>query len=138
MQNEVLFSLKPQFSELIEKKEKSHEFRKYRPKNLPTRLWFYITAPVSKLMYIADVAPVVQFPNKIPSEGYGNDDFNKGLKKSKFAFPILHLYKIKKPLTLKHLRANYAFTAPQGFAYMSRYADLYKDVINDIGVEKLF
>lgn len=138
MENEVLFSLKPQFAELIAKKDKTHEFRKYKPKNLPVRLWFYVTSPISTLMYIADVDPVVQFPDKIPSRSYGNDDFNKGLKKSKFAFPVLHLYKIKKPLTLNQLRVSYNFTAPQGFAYMSKYPDLYEDVINNIGIEKIF
>jgi len=138
MQNEVIFSLKPKFADLIKKKKKTHEFRKYTPKNLPVRLWFYITAPVSKLMYIADVAPVIQFPDKVPSEGYGNDDFNNSLKKSKFAFPILHLYKLKKPITLKQLIDTYNFTAPQGFTYMSHYAGLYNDVMNNIGLEKIF
>jgi len=138
MENEVIFSLKPQFAELIEKKQKTHEFRKYTPKTLPSKLWFYVTFPISILMYIADVAPVVEFPNKIPSDGYGNEDFNNGLKKSKYAFPIRHLYRIRKPITLKQLRDYYNFTAPQGFAYMSKYPNLYKDVINDIGTEKIF
>jgi len=138
MENEVLFSLKPKFAELIEKKEKTHEFRKYAPKRLPTRLWFYITAPVSTLVYVADVDPVVKFPNKIPNDGYGNDDFNNGLKKAEFAFPIRHLYKLKTPLNLAQLRLSYSFTAPQGFAYMSKYPNLYNDVINNIGLEKVF
>ncbi len=138
MENEVLFSLKPKFAELIEKKEKTHEFRKYTPKRIPTRLWLYVTAPVSTLMYVADVDPVVKFPHKIPNEGYGNENFNNGLKKSEFAFPIRHLYKLKTPLNLEQLRLNYSFTAPQGFAYMSKYPDLYTDVINSIGLEKVF
>ncbi|MEZ6255730.1 MAG: hypothetical protein R3B92_03100 [Patescibacteria group bacterium] len=138
MENEVLFSLKPQFAELIEKKKKTHEFRKYQPKTAPTRLWFYITSPVSELIYIADVKPVVQYPNRIPTIGYGNEDFNNGLKKSKFAFPITHLYKLKQPLTLKTLKDKYGFTAPQGFAYMRKYPKLYNEVINKIGIEQIF
>ncbi|EKE00169.1 MAG: hypothetical protein ACD_22C00082G0012 [uncultured bacterium] len=138
MENEVLFSLKPKFAELIEKRQKNHEFRKYTPKKQPTRLWFYITAPISTLLYVADVNPVVHFPNKIPNEGYGNEDFNNGLKKAEFAFPITHLYKLKKPLTLNQLRSTDKFTAPQGFAYMSKYPRLYNDVINNIGLEKVF
>lgn len=138
MENDVLFSLKPKFAELIEKKEKTHEFRKYTPKRPPTRLWFYITAPVSTLVYVADVDPVIKFPHKIPNGGYGNSDFNNGLKKAEFAFPIRHLYKVKTPLNLNELRLNYNFTAPQGFAYMSSYPDLYNHVINNVGLEKVF
>ncbi|OGC57642.1 hypothetical protein A3H26_02925 [candidate division WWE3 bacterium RIFCSPLOWO2_12_FULL_36_10] len=138
MQNEVLFSLKPKFAELIERKEKNYEFRKYTPKTLPVKIWFYVTSPVSALLYIAEVSPVIKYPTKINPNGYGNEDFNDGFKKAEYAFPIVHLYKLPLPLSLDELREDFGFTAPQGFAYMSKYPTLYKHVTKRIKLNKLY
>jgi len=138
MQNEVIFSLKPKFANLIERGVKNHEFRKYTPKTLSVRIWFYVTAPISTLLYVVEVAPVIKYPIKINPKGYGNEDFNNGLKKAAYAFPIIHLYKLNKPLKLNEMREKYGFTAPQGFAYMSRYPELYMHVVKSVGLNQLY
>ncbi len=138
MYNEVIFSLKPKFAELIKQKEKNHEFRKYTPKILPIRIWFYVTAPVSALLFIADVGSIIKYPNKINPIGYGNKDFNDGLKKAEYAYPIKHLYKLKKPLKLNELKTQFEFTAPQGFAYMSKYPNLYEHVTQFLELDKIY
>ena len=58
-------------------------------------------------------------PGEVEDEGgLGNADFNQGLKESKFAFEILHLYKIRTPLLAPELKENYNLSPPQRFAYL--------------------
>ena len=125
MNREAIFSLKPEFAELIRCREKNHEFRKYLPKRALGKIWFYVTKPVSALVYIAEVGPVIEYPQRIGIPGVGNMDFNAGLKVSKYAFPILHLYKLKQPLPLAELQRRFGFTAPQAFVYADQYPELY-------------
>lgn len=138
MPNEIIYSLKPEFINLIINKQKNHEFRNVKPKTWPTRIWFYISSPECKLMYIAEVGEVINQPNKILTEGIGNFEFNEGFKFANFAYPINHLYKIIEPIGLKELKQKFKFTAPQGFTYLTKYPDLYEEVINKIGIIKLF
>lgn len=51
-------------------------------------------------------------------EGLGNSDFNQGLKESKFAYEILHLYKIRTPLAAPELKEKYNISPPQRFQYL--------------------
>ena len=104
MQNEIIYSLKPEFIKLIINKQKNHEFRNVKPKTWPTRIWFYVTSPECKLMYIAEVGEVIAQPDQILIEGIGNFEFNEGFKFANFAYPIKHLYQIKKPIELKELK----------------------------------
>ncbi|CAG8714999.1 5930_t:CDS:2, partial [Ambispora leptoticha] len=60
--------------------------------------------PVAKLLYIAETEKAVEYPNKIPEDGLGNKDFNQGLKVSKFAYKINHLYKLVNPVDSKQLK----------------------------------
>lgn len=62
--DEVIFSLKPKYANLIEKGLKNHEFRSYTPKIPPKKIWFYITNPVSSLLYLTEVAPAIKYPQK--------------------------------------------------------------------------
>jgi len=36
-------------------------------------------------------------------EGIGNEDFNAGLKQSKYGYPILELYALVRPVTLREM-----------------------------------
>jgi len=51
--------------------------------------------------------------------GVGNDDFDKGLKKSKFGYPVLGLYKLREPLKAGKMR-EYGVGPPQGLVYATR------------------
>jgi predicted transcriptional regulator len=138
MQNEILYSLKPEYVNLILNKEKNHEFRSVKPKILPSRIWFYITKPVFELTYLAEVEKIVFYPDKILIYGVGNNEFNTEGKSGDFAYQIKNLYKINKPLSLGFLKQKFNFTAPQGFSYLSKYPDLYEYVLNNIGIEKIY
>ncbi len=137
MNNTVIFSLKPKFTSLIESGKKNYEYRKYVPRNLPKEIIFYISAPVSKLIYIVETDKPIKYPDKVEPNGYGNDEFNKGLKESKYAFPIKHLYKLNNPLSLNLLRKKYSFSAPQSFAYLKTYEKL-KEHVESTETTKLF
>ena len=62
---------------------------------------------------------------KVPGEvndpsGIGNDDFDKGLKQSKYGYPVTELYKLKKPLAVSELKTRFDIAVPQGWRYAPR------------------
>ena len=104
---DVVVSIYPKFTNLIKIGEKNYEFRKYVPKRGVDRLWIYSSSPECSLEYMAEIDKIVEFPQKIAEKGIGNDDFNNGLKKSKFAYHIKHLYRLISPLSLEKLRSEF-------------------------------
>ncbi len=115
---DVVVSIYPKFTNLIKTGDKNYEFRKYVPKRGVDRLWIYSSSPECSLEYMAEIDKIVEFPQKIAEEGIGNNDFNNGLKKSKFAYHINHLYKLISPLSLEKLRSDFGFSAPQCYFYL--------------------
>ena len=104
--------------------EKNYEFRKYYPNQKKDTLYLYETTPTCSLKYIIELGEIIKYPNLITKDGYGNSDFNKGLKKSKYAYEIKHVYILENPIFLFELRQIYHFTPPQSFAYDNKYPDL--------------
>lgn len=121
---EIFLSIKPKFAELIANRQKTHEFRKYQPIQPIKKIFFYITRPECILKYIAEVGEPINHPNKIEGGGIGNDEFNNGLKKSRFTFPILHLYELTEGVSLETLRDKYGFSPPQRFIYGDKFPRL--------------
>ncbi len=79
---------------------------------------------------MAEIDDIVEFPNKIMEDGVGNDDFNNGLKKSKFAYHIRSLYKLELPLSLQKLRSEFGFIAPQSYFYLDSNDALKRFILN--------
>lgn len=52
--------------------------------------------------------------------GIGNDDFDKGLKQSKYGYPVVELYRLPKPLTTTDLKQRFEMPIPQGWRYATR------------------
>ena len=104
---DVVVSIYPKFTNLIKTGEKNYEFRKYVPKRGVDRLWIYSSSPECSLEYMAEIDKIIEFPQEIAEKGIGNDDFNHGLKKSKFAYHIKHLYRLISPLSLERLRSEF-------------------------------
>ena len=69
------------------------------------------------------------------SSGIGNDDFNKGLKKSKYGYPVTELYKLQTPITTSELKTRFDIAVPQGWRYATK--QLVEEVPID-AMEKLF
>lgn len=127
--SDIIISLDEKFAQPIEKREKTYEFRKYKLNEETKRMWIYVRQPVAKLLYIAEIEKAVEYPNQIPEEGLGNKDFNQGLKVSKFAYKINHLYKLNNPLDSKQLKGKYNISPPQKYVYVSGYPELINDLI---------
>lgn len=120
MNTELIYSLKPIYAYLILNREKKYEYRNIKPKKLPKRIWFYISSPEKSLKYLADVGETIQTNDK------------------EFAYPIVHFYKIKEPITLKDLESKFGFSAPQSFAYLNKYKELQHYLLNEAVLEKIY
>lgn len=128
MKKAIYLSIKPKFTRKIETGEKDHEFRKYIPKEAIDTLFVYETVPTCQLKYIIELGKIVEYPNKINELGYGNADFNAGLKQSKYAYEIKHVDLLENPICLKELKDVYRFAPPQSYAYDDRYEKLTNDI----------
>ena len=134
---DIFLSIKPKFTNLMVSREKTYEFRKYKPKDQIKRIWLYLTSPNSELKYIAEVGEVVEYPTQISEGGIGNTDFNQGLKISKFAFPILHLDELVEGIPIKILRSRFNFNSPQRYIYTDTFPELVK-YVNGCEMRRLY
>ncbi|KXX73500.1 hypothetical protein MMYC01_209965 [Madurella mycetomatis] len=97
VETDVLLAIKPVHLANIASQQKNHEYRKYCLRDGVTRLWFYETS---------EGGHVRRTPGTVPEEpfGIGNEDFNRGLKQSKYGYPILQLYELIEPITLDEMK----------------------------------
>jgi hypothetical protein len=64
----------------------------------------------------------------VPTEpfGIGNEEFNAGLKQSKYGYPVLELFQLLRPVTLSEMKSQWGMGgAPMGWRYVG--ADLWED-----------
>ncbi|KAF7950536.1 hypothetical protein EAE96_007818 [Botrytis aclada] len=114
--SDIFISIYPTHVENIISREKNHEFRSYSFPATVSRIWIYQIRPLSTLTHMAVIGP-----HKVPGEitnldGLGNSEFNKGEKRSKFAYEILELYALANPMTLEELKSRQWFkAAPQKY-----------------------
>ncbi|POG83324.1 hypothetical protein GLOIN_2v1761377 [Rhizophagus irregularis DAOM 181602=DAOM 197198] len=94
--SDIIISLDEQFAQPIEKRKKIYEFRKYKL--------------------------TVEYPNKILEEGLRNKDFNQGLKVSKFAYKINHLYKLVNLIDSKQLKIHHPLGGGS-YVFKEKYID---------------
>lgn len=120
----IYISIKPKFVKLILEGTKNYEFRKYIPKRNFNKIYIYETLPVAQIKYIIEITNIYKYPNKIDELGYGNMEFNNGLKESKFAYKLGEIYYLEKPIKLEELKSEYNFIPPQGFSYSEKYEKL--------------
>jgi len=118
VKTDIVISIRTPHMDNIVSRVKDHEFRKYNISSNIERMWFYSTVPDQSLRYIAVISNSKQPGEVKDEEGLGNSDFNQGLKESKFAYEILHLYKLHTPLTAPELKEKYKISPPQRFAYL--------------------
>lgn len=124
MMKGIYISIKPVHLNRIVTGKKNYEFRNYYPKEHIDVLYVYESSPTCELKYIIQLGEIVEYPNKIIKEDYCNDDFNNGLKSSKYAYEIKQLYELERYIPLKELKEEYGFKPPQVYAYDVRYEKL--------------
>lgn len=127
MSNAIYVSINKDATNKIVNRQKNHEFRNYIPKRNFDTLYVYVTAPISKLLYIIHIEKIICYPELIEENGDGNILFNEG-KKSKYAYKISAVYKLNHEYTLNELKNDYEFTPPQSYAYSDRYKFLSKKI----------
>ncbi|KAK1994001.1 hypothetical protein LX36DRAFT_673454 [Colletotrichum falcatum] len=130
---DVLLAIRPAPLANIIARRKNHEFRKYRLRDGVTRLWLYETRGggegSSCITHIAVIPASERLtPGTVPTEpfGIGNNDFNAGRKQSRYGYPVLGLYKLRRPVTLEELKSRWGLGgAPYGWRYLT--SDLWED-----------
>ena len=90
-------------------------------------LWSMLSLPRATFSHVRRMFSYVMSTTtpKVPGEvndpaGVGNDDFDQGLKESKYGYPVTGLYKLKTPLTTSQLRERFDIATPQGWRYATR------------------
>lgn len=122
---DIFMSIKPEHISNIASRLKTHEFRKYLLPTSVKRIWFYTIAPRQRLQYVAEIS-IGKTPGEIDAAdtGIGSQDFNKGLKDSKYGYEILHLYELIDPvagLSLALLKEKgFAKGPPQKYQFIKQ------------------
>jgi len=133
--SDILISIKPQFMDLIVRREKNHEFRKYNISQEVKRMWLYVSSPDQTLRYVAIISNAKR-PGEIELEdGVGNADFNAGLKVASYAYEVKEIYQLREPLPLTVMQERYSMSFPQRFSYVPE--KFLQDIILD-DQERLF
>ena len=117
----IFMSIKPEHMSNIASGAKNHEYRRYLLPSAVTHIWFYTSAPVSAVQYVARISHG-KAPGEVPEDGgLGNADFNAGKKESKFGYEILALWKLGQPITLRRaIERGFLKGAPQKYTFVSK------------------
>lgn len=106
---------------------KNYEFRKYCLKPCVKRIWFYRTAPHSSITHVCETLPARTRNSGDPpldENGLGNTEFNnrhKDWEGYDFAYEIVTVYELRRPISLKELREKHGFkSAPRGLVYLPK------------------
>ncbi|KAM0275127.1 hypothetical protein ACHAQH_007531 [Verticillium albo-atrum] len=90
----------------------------YRIPNIVTRMWIYVTAPVSMLKYMAVISNHKQ-PGEIEETGVGNAEFNAGKKQNSFAYELQDVYELNNPVSLAEMKEHgWVAGPPQKYNYV--------------------
>ncbi|KAJ7584369.1 hypothetical protein C8J56DRAFT_829673 [Mycena floridula] len=130
---DALLPITDVYMQQIVRGEKNYEFRKYRMTHTVERIWFYITAPSSSIVYVCEIDPAVtreEGDPKLPEDGLGNKEYNtfhEDWKGYDFAYRVHSVYKILEPITLAKMKSRYGYKgAPRGLSYLP------EDIANDV------
>jgi predicted transcriptional regulator len=124
VRTDVILGIQEPYMQQMVDGEKNYEFRKYRLQQTVQRIWFYSIAPHSRIEYVCEIEPAVtrnEGDPKLPENGLGNKEYNefhKDWDRYDFAYKILSVYKLDKPVTLADLKKDFGLGgAPQGMVY---------------------
>lgn len=116
----IFMSIKPEHMSAIASGAKNHEYRRYLLPSAISYIWFYTSAPVSAIQYVARISRG-KAPGEVPEDGgLGNADFNAGKKRSRFGYEILALWRLGRPITLRQaVERGFLKGAPQKYTFVS-------------------
>jgi len=112
---DIILKIKPEHMVNICARIKNYEYRKYQLPSTTRRIWFYEISPIDALTYVAEIGEV-RYPGEVQDpSGLGNEDFDAGIKESKFGYPILSLYVLKQPLSASQLWKDHQIEVPHRY-----------------------
>ena len=116
---DIFMSIRPEHMHSIATSAKNHEYRRYLLPSTVRRIWFYTTAPNSRIEYVAHVSHG-KVPGEVPENGgIGNEDFNAGRKDLKYGYEILDLWRLGEPISLKlAIQEGFLKGAPQKYCWV--------------------
>lgn len=121
---DVILAMQDPWMKHIVDGTKNHEFRKYLLKPSVKRIWFYRTAPHSKIQYVCEIAPAKtrnEGDEPLKDDGMGNREWNEHHKDYEgwdYAYRILDVRKLDRAVTLKMMKYVHGMkAAPQGMVY---------------------
>jgi len=118
VKTDIVLAIREEHMNNIAKGIKNHEYRKYLINKDIQRMWFYVTAPVSAVTYIAVISRGKAVGEVEDEVGLGNAEFNAGLKVSKFGYEIKELYKVTVDLSSANLKKEYSVAPPMRYTYI--------------------
>lgn len=129
---DIFMSIKPEHIANIASRIKNHEYRRYLLPSSVRRIWFYTSAPISSVQYVARISSG-RVPGQVPEDGgIGNADFNAGKKDcAKYGYEILELWKLEPRISLQQAKAKgYLKGPPQKYCWLPQV------VIEDLPLER--
>lgn len=121
----MLLSIKPQYVSKILKGEKLYEFRKNRCKSEVTKIIFYASSPISKVVGEAEIEFVLESsPSEIWEESHDYAGISKRIffkyyrgKNRAIAYKLKNVVTYNEPIDLVQLGIN---RPPQSFLYVAK------------------
>lgn len=124
---DVVFSIKPQYSESILDGVKTVELRRRFPRKIAsgTLAFIYTTTPIRALTGLAEIEDVIErSPNQIWKEFSGQACISRTQFRSyfsgvpsAFAIKLRDARRLRRPIELAELRERFSFEPPQSFLY---------------------
>jgi predicted transcriptional regulator len=122
---DAILPMTDDYMQQIVRREKTYEFRRYRISASVKRIWFYLNAPRSAIVYICDIDPAcTREPGDapLPEDGLGNAEFNlrhKDWDKYDFAYRVRNVRQLAIPINLAKMKEHYGIKgAPRGLVYV--------------------
>lgn len=115
--SDIIISIYGEHVQRMAQRIKTHEFRSWKFPESVHRVWIYITKPQSQLKYMC-IFGAPKAPGEINEEGFGNAEFNMGMKRSTIAHEVLSMYELNNPVSYEVMKQYGWPTAPQKFAYV--------------------
>ena len=106
-------------------REKNYEFRRYEIAPSVKRIWFYLNAPISSIVYICEIDPArTRKPGDepLPEDGLGNHEYNtrhKDWDRFDYAYCVRSVRLLNESIRLKEMKEVYGMkNAPRSLVYV--------------------
>jgi predicted transcriptional regulator len=125
IRTDAILAIDDKYMAQIVSGEKTFEFRTFRFNEQVKRIWFYTTAPVSAIKHVCEIGTLRtrgKGHEPLPEGPQGNKEFNeyhKDWDRHDFAYQILAVYELEKPISLQMMKTVYGMkAAPQSLVYV--------------------